>query len=500
MIKIAVVGSSPVLERATTELEIEGALEFVCHAKYEWKDNDYHSADRLYISLKKTLTKGLKGSFDDVDFSYLSVDLLNDLSWAENTVYSMMGRIDSLKQYTYEKRKLLYHYLLCYWMQTIEVYKLDAVVFESAPHEISDYVFFLLCKRAQIRVLIFNYTRLPLISFTSDSPGGAIVQVLQRKHNGSSDLLNKIREHLSKLKMPYEEAMPSDIKSFLSSRDYVENSKKDIVLKITKSLIGLINKVKIIFLLLHRFNLDDLRDLLANMNNSKEWRAVKNSYTINSSNFEKPHKFVYFLLNFQPENTTCPLGDRYVDQYIAISMIARYLPKEYSIVVKEHPAQLHDFSHYNYLGRDRYYYERLARIPNLLFAPTNAAHYDLLDSSLCVASVNGSVGWEAVVRKKPALVFGNAWYQTAPGVFKIDSNSDCFSAISRIVNGVKIADEEIEEFAINAFMSGIEVCLTTDDTKIHGVDFNVSENVPTAKTAMRSWLLLDNLHASNREF
>ena len=121
--------------------------------------------------------------------------------------------------------------------------------------------------------------------------------------------------------------------------------------------------------------------------------------------------YAYFPLHLQPEMTTSSLGGMYVDQMLAIERLARKMPSGSRVVVKENPKQ-------NEYQRPESFYMRLAAIPNVVLAPTETSTFDLIRGSLFVATVTGTAGWEAVNLGKPALVFGKAWYERLPGVFK----------------------------------------------------------------------------------
>ena len=51
--------------------------------------------------------------------------------------------------------------------------------------------------------------------------------------------------------------------------------------------------------------------------------------------------------------------------------------------------------------------------------PMNIDSFPLIANSKAVATVTGTVGWEAMVRRKPVLVFGLSWYEKYAGVLKI---------------------------------------------------------------------------------
>ena len=119
--------------------------------------------------------------------------------------------------------------------------------------------------------------------------------------------------------------------------------------------------------------------------------------------------FVYFPLQLQPEMTTASLGGKFRDQAYAIERISKILPPNVRILVKENPKQ-------GAYMRGQMFFRRLARIPYVTIVPTWTDTHALTDRSEFVAAITGTVGWEAIRQGKPALVFGNAWFQTLPGV------------------------------------------------------------------------------------
>jgi len=62
------------------------------------------------------------------------------------------------------------------------------------------------------------------------------------------------------------------------------------------------------------------------------------------------------------------------------------------------------------------FFHRLKRIPNVTFLPSWANTHELTEKCRFLASITGTVGWEAVRQGKPALVFGKAWYRKFQGI------------------------------------------------------------------------------------
>ena len=130
-----------------------------------------------------------------------------------------------------------------------------------------------------------------------------------------------------------------------------------------------------------------------------------------NSEIEFADNFVYFPLQLQPELTTSSLGGKFSDQLMAIERLSTIVPKDCFIYVKENPKQT---------GRMRgeMFFQRLWRIPNLKFLPSYANTHELTDRAIFVATVTGTVGWEAICKGKKVLVFGKPWYRKLPGVIE----------------------------------------------------------------------------------
>ncbi|MDP2946803.1 MAG: capsule biosynthesis protein, partial [Nanoarchaeota archaeon] len=67
-------------------------------------------------------------------------------------------------------------------------------------------------------------------------------------------------------------------------------------------------------------------------NLKKEYNSVQTK-----PDFDK--KFIYVPLNLQPECSTSPQGNIFVDQILMIETLSASLPSDWIIYVKEHPIQ-----------------------------------------------------------------------------------------------------------------------------------------------------------------
>lgn len=145
---------------------------------------------------------------------------------------------------------------------------------------------------------------------------------------------------------------------------------------------------------------------------------LKKDFEKNKKALIKPinldEKFIYFALHLQPEKTTSSWGGKYVDQVLAIEHLSEIIPNDVKIYVKENPKQ-------GYFMRGKYFYERIKRIKNVVLVPPDTSTYDLIENSLFVSTITGTVGWEAISGGKNVLVFGwGVWYKKLPGVFSFE--------------------------------------------------------------------------------
>lgn len=139
--------------------------------------------------------------------------------------------------------------------------------------------------------------------------------------------------------------------------------------------------------------------------------------------------YVVVFLHFQPERTTLPEAQFFVQQLNIVRTLQLSIPN-CKILVKEHP---HTFvGKLNIKYRSKEFYRSLSSMENVYLIDSSIDTFSLVDNSLCIATVRGTVGLQALIRGKQVLCFGLATYTDFEGCYVIHSCKDVEDAIQDI--------------------------------------------------------------------
>jgi len=141
--------------------------------------------------------------------------------------------------------------------------------------------------------------------------------------------------------------------------------------------------------------------------------------------------YIYYPLQYQPEQTTSPEAGHYVHQSLIVNILQHGNGDDQLIYVKEHPAQF-NWATFGELGRSKQFYDDLIELDNVKLVPVDYNHSKLLKYCHVVATATGTIGWEALLADKFALIFGDPWYKEFNNVFKINTVHDLKSALDKI--------------------------------------------------------------------
>lgn len=115
----------------------------------------------------------------------------------------------------------------------------------------------------------------------------------------------------------------------------------------------------------------------------------------------KTQKYIYYPLHINPEYSTLIQGGLLQDQLVVIELLAKSIPSDWIVYVKEHPATV------VYRLRPRSFYKKIESIPNVEIAPTYSDMHNIISNAEMVATMTGTSAWEAVLRGKPVITFSD---------------------------------------------------------------------------------------------
>ena len=159
--------------------------------------------------------------------------------------------------------------------------------------------------------------------------------------------------------------------------------------------------------------------------------------------------FCFFPLQAEPEIALSIQGRPFQNQIELIRNIARSLPVGMRVVVKEHPRSI---------GYRRFgYYRKLLEIPGVRLASPFIEARELIAAARLVATVWSFTGFEAVVNRRPVLLFGTPSYGLLPQtmVQEVTDVREVPQAVRALLAGYAYDDEAVVAFVAANIDSGV---------------------------------------------
>ena len=397
---------------------------------------------------------------------YLDVDMLNRLARYELQALTMMNRMDH-DRYSFNLMERERHYLnlMKCWMAVIESYQIDMVVSSVAPHRVYDYVLYLLCKEKGIRFITFQYTLTSGRVYATDNiyTNGDIFDadyLKYRQQDGlSTDMLpTDIREAFDKVQLDYEKAKPF----YMNAHNIADKSMRNIF-KYAKRYWGRYSfKEKMQILRRGKIGSTMRKERGCSLETSSEtlWQAavldikanrdrdrLKKHYDSLTSQPKSDEKYIFLPLHYQPEATTCPAGDIFANQRLCIETILKNTPDDYLVYVKEHPQQFQS----HMLGqtcRNKDFYSDIVKSSRVKLMPLEMNSFSIMKNAKAVATVTGTVGWEAVMHHIPVIIFGIIWYERMPGVLRV-TDSESARKIMPLIENYSFSEHDILAYLLS---------------------------------------------------
>ncbi len=406
----------------------------------------------------------------------------------------ILDRVDLGRSFSFQERMRLIHTLLIYWMNVIEDHNLERAVFSAPPHAIGEYLLYSAMTLLGHSCRIFVSTPVSNLHFVSDSverlPPHLISAFQTCREEGAAPAEKGVLEHLENIRKGTAVYKPWYVHDVMS-REARYDAIRDVIAQahergevepqpfvpdepLMRKQNGL-NPIKGLWKrqasetivpakkrpkdeepLPRAFKLPG-RPISASFltrgeyRNYRQWAMLRKIrlneiYDGLCSEVDLDKPYIYYAMHYQPERTTCPEGGYFSNQFLAISVLADALPDNWSIYVKEHPSQFR-YNTFGEMSRWEQYYDDIKRLKSVRFVRRDVPSFELIDRSQAIATITGAVGWEALIRSKPVLCFGNPWYGACSGAFLTRGKEDAAEAFAQISKGVRPNFEDVTAYA-----------------------------------------------------
>lgn len=386
------------------------------------------------------------------NFEPLGEKIIRQLSDRELVFLSLMDK--NYISWSTHQKKQFYYDLLKYWCGAINLFKPEAIIFNTLPHNPYTFAVYVLAKLFKIKTIFFDEIlpsdRVLLYNHIGEESPRLKTEIEKTSNDFSFDDLNQdIKKHylfLSGERDIYCQTNAAEDSVLLKRASYWGEARYKMGIIST-----VIKRGRLIYYIgeLLKKSKDNLR---------KEYQKLQ-------VDFDSSFNYVYFPLQFQPEASSCPCGSVFNNQLLALEILSAAIPRSWIIYVKEHPGSwpLSGAGFYGY--RFKGYYGRIAKFKNVKIVPVAIKSWQMIKYAKAIATLTGTAGWEALLREKPILVFGWPFYKSGFGVFKVNDVISCRYAIEKISAGYKVKRQEIVNFLVALDRASFHGCLTANRRK-----------------------------------
>jgi len=385
----------------------------------------FHQVDKAWLGM----------GFPDIKYNFdISEELIQSISFEKSLAIKMMDRFDLGRgNFSYTNREIFFYQLLKYWLTIVEEYDINIIISPSVPHRVFDYVLYIVAKIKNINFLMFQMTPFTDSSFLLDDiqQTPKYLKTYMQDNIAQEPLHEHIQQRLNQVRGEYKDAIPSfmiEQQNRLNSQNFIKNN----VLRIKNFIhnpIQYFDKDDSYYVIEKDSIPSNKKDLqyhkkIKKHSNKNFLNNLKKDYESFSIEPNYNQKYLFLALHYQPEETTMPTGGLFSSQELIVELLNNFLDDDYFIYIKEHKTQF-DSNAQGAMGRHKDYYKNILSISNRIkFITLKTEPFKLIDNAVATVTISGTVGWESAIRGTPTIIFGRAWYEDMPGIFKVKSIKD----------------------------------------------------------------------------
>jgi hypothetical protein len=185
-------------------------------------------------------------------------------------------------------------------------------------------------------------------------------------------------------------------------------------------------------------------------------------------------KIIFFPLQTEPERNVSIEAPYYSDQIQVIINIAKSLPIEYKLYVKEH------FSMRFRNWRKIKDYEKIRELPNVRLVHPSVSSKHIIEKSDLTITISSTAGLESIFYNKPTIVFSDTIYSSLSTVFRINGFENLPKTIKNALKS-KVDNNEKENFVKKLERNSFEIDVWNVSgmilKKFHGEGFMINSKI-----------------------
>ena len=312
------------------------------------------------------------------------------------------------------------------------------ILFQTVGY--NDHLLYLMCKALKINVIMLRTSRVGFRLALSEDVEEFDKIDLQGKKFSKEMSIDDIQKFFGKFsaikqiensKPDFKVSKVEKIKAFLEFLISGNSSNKHFI-NYGKTRVSLLKKGSGIK---HRIRKNRLRKFM----NENFLKEIKNE------------KFVYFPFHKEPERMLDIGAPYFTDQKSVAKMIAKSLPIDFKLYIKDHPAQLKITTGWK---RSIKFYQELLELPNVEIIHPSVKGQDIIEKCSCVFTINGTTTLEAAIYNKPSFILTYTDFVKLPSIIKLDKLQDFSSELKHVLKtkvDIPSLSEYIDELEKNSF-------------------------------------------------
>ena len=371
-------------------------------------------------------------------------------------------------KFTYEEILIIIENSLLFFIDILEKEKPKMILMQTPGENVSNVLLYEIAKKMNIQ------TFMPMDIHYKDH-----IHISNNNNN------NEISTKIKKMKDNFDESLPTYDKEFIKKQNYKDVLKtissydpsiKSFSQKINHYIKRLSNNLEPIYLNVGKTKIRLIQNRLHNIFEVKKREQFLDNYAEKTLLDEK---FLYFPLQSEPEASILMNTPLYSNQINLIEIIAKSIPINYLLYVKEHPLQK--------VKRWRAIedYKKIKKLPNVRFLHPSVNAQEVLEKSQGVIAISGATGFEAVFYHKPVILFGDEYYDVLSTVTKIEKIENLPHQIKKALINFKFNERELsifikvlKEFALPVpYYSILKDGVSISSIQRNKNDFNLTNSV-----------------------